>query len=226
VRLARTIARSLRGLKTKGHLLILVSMLTVLTATTLAGYKSIKVKVDPARSYPFVATQGHVTIAADPYETNDKIKTAFDIKDLEKLGIVPVNVIISNEGEDLISVNGEDINLLDEKNHSLESLPVEEVVHAILSKGKSPSTRGPNTSSRFPLPRREGLRGDAFEIETDFNNKALKEVRIAPKATASGFVFFRLPDHQMRLAGHKLYIPQVKNLKTKEDLLFFEIEIK
>jgi hypothetical protein len=225
VRLARTIARSLR-LKTKSHVLISVSMLTGLTATTLAGYKSIKVKVEPARSYLFVATQGHVTIAADPYETNDKIKTAFDIKDLEKLGIVPVNVIISNEGEDLISVNGEDINLLDEKNRSLESLPVEEVVHAILSKGKSPSPGGPNTSSRFPLPRREGLRGDAFEIETDFNKKALKEVRIAPKATASGFVFFRLPDHQMRLARHKLYIPQVKNLKTKEDLLFFEIEIK
>jgi len=226
VRLAKTVARSHSSFKMKGYLLIIASTLAAVTTTTFAGYKSIKVKVNAARSYPFVATQGHVSIAADPYETNDKIRTAFDIKDLEKLGIVPVNVIITNEGEELISINGHDINLLDEKNHSLESLLVEEVVHAIISKGKSPSTHAPTPSSRFPLPQREGLRGDAFEIETDFSNKALKEVRIAPKATASGFVFFRLPNRQMRLTGHKLYIPQVKNLNSKEDLLFFEIEIK
>jgi hypothetical protein len=218
-----TVTRSFRGFRTNG---IAVTILTVVTTTTLAGYKSIKVKTNPARSYPFVASQGRVSIAADPYETNDKIRTAFDIKDMEKLGIVPVNVIITNEGEDLILVNGQDVNLLDEKNHSLESLTVEEVVHAVISKGKSPSTHGPTTSSRFPLPQREGLRGDAFEIEMDFSNKALKEVRITPKATASGFVFFRLPNRQMRLAGHKVYIPQIKNLKSKEDLLFFEIEIK
>jgi len=219
--------RPLCGFSTRGKVCFVITMgiLILLTWTTLASYKSIKIKVDPARSYPFRVTQGYVVIAADPYETSDKIKTAFDLKDLDKLGIVPVNVIISNEGEDLILVSGQDVNLLDSKNHSLQSLAVEDVVQALVTKGKSPSTHGPNPSSPIPLPRRD-LRGDAFEVGMDLNNKALKEVRIAPKTTASGFVFFRLPDHQMRLAGHKLYIPQVKNLKTKEDLLFFEIEFK
>ncbi len=191
-----------------------------------ASYKSIKVKVDPAASYPFHVTQGRVTIAADSYETNDKVKTAFDLKDLDKLGIIPVNVIISNDDQDAILISGRDINLLDSKNRSFESLPVDQVVQTILSKGKSPSTHGPSAPSRLPLPRKEGLRGDAFEIETDLNNKCLKELRVNPQTTGSGFVFFRLPDHQVRLAGYKLYIPQVKNLRTKEDLLFFEIELK
>lgn len=228
MRLSKRIVRSLCGVSVqrKACFVIPIGVLILLTWTTLASYKSIKVKVDPARSYPFRVTQGYVVIAADPYETSDKIKTAFDLKDLEKLGIVPVNVIISNEGEDLILVSGQDVNLLDSKNHSLQSLAVEDVVQALVTKGKSPSTHGPNPSSPIPLPRRDSLRGDAFEVEMDLNNKALKEVRIAPKTTASGFVFFRLPDHQMKLAGHKLYIPQVKNLKTKEDLLFFEIEFK
>ena len=205
--------------------LLLVLLPLVFTLSALAGYKSLKVKVDPARSYPFHQSQGTVTIAADPYETNQKIRTAFDVKDLEKLGIVPVNVIISNDGEDLVSINGEDINLLDHKNRSIQSTPPDEVVQLILNKGRGPSSAG-RTPGPIPLPRREGLRGDAFEIETDFTNKALKEVRVAPKTTASGFLFFRLPDKQMRLSGYKIYIPEIKNLKTKENLLFFEIEIK
>jgi hypothetical protein len=115
--------------------------------------------------------------------------------------------------------------LLDDKNQSIESTPPEEVVHLILNRGKEPSASGRGRSP-LPLPRRDSLRGDAFEIETDFTNKALKEARITPKSTASGFVFFRLPSKQMKLSGYKIYIPEIKNLKTKQNLLFFEIEIK
>ncbi len=191
-----------------------------------ADYKSIKVKADPARTYPFHQIQGSVIIAADPYETKEKIKSAFDLKDMEKLGIIPVNIIITNEGEELLSVSAGDINLLDHKNRSFESLPLEEVVHLIVTKGKTPSTQGPGTRAPFPVPRRGGVRGDAFEIETDFNNKALKELRIPAKSTASGFVFFRLPDNQMKLGGYKVYIPEIRNLKTGQNLLFFEIELR
>jgi hypothetical protein len=51
-----------------------------------------------------------MAIAADPYETNDKSKTAFDLKDLENWESFRL-VIISNEGEDLILVSGQDVNL-------------------------------------------------------------------------------------------------------------------
>jgi len=200
-------------------------MLVFLVSTTLAGYKSIKVKVGLAKTYPFHQSQGNVTIAADPYETDDKVKTAFDVKGLEKLGIIPVNLIITNEGEDLISVTGQDVNLLDAKNQSIESTPPKEVVQLILNKGKEPAASG-RSRSPIPLPRRDSQRGDAFEIETDFANKALKEARVTPKSTASGFVFFRMPSKQTRLSGYKIYIPEIKNLKTQQNLLFFEIEIK
>ena len=200
-------------------------MLVLLVSTTLAGYKSIKVKVNAAKTYALHQSQGNVTIAVDPYETDEKIRTAFDIKGIGKLGIVPVNLIISNDGEDLVSVSGQDVNLLDDKNQSIESTPLEEVVQLILNRGKEPSASGRGRSP-LPLPRRDSLRGDAFEIETDFTNKALKETRITPKSTASGFVFFRLPSKQMKLSGYKIYIPEIKNLKTKQNLLFFEIEIK
>jgi hypothetical protein len=209
----------------QGQRLLCTVMLVFLVSTTLAGYKSIKVKVDPAKTYPFHQSQGNVTIAVDPYESDEKIKTAFDVKGMEKLGIIPVNIIITNEGEDPISVSGQDVNLLDVKNQSIESTPLEEVVRLILNKGKEPSASG-RSRSPIPLPRRDSQRGDTFEIQTDFTNKALKEARVAPKSTASGFVFFRLPSKQMKLSGYKIYIPEIKNLKIQQNLLFFEIEIK
>src|SRR3954471_6355192 len=107
----------------KSQHLFCTVMLVLLVSTALAGYKSIKVKVNPAMTYPLHQSQGNVTIAVDPYETDEKIRTAFDIKGMEKLGIIPVNLIISNDGEDLVSVSGQDVNLLDDKNQSIESTP-------------------------------------------------------------------------------------------------------
>lgn len=193
-------------------------------AQVVAGYKSIKVKTEPAKSYAFHQQQGSITIAADPYETKEKIKTAFDLKELEQMGIVPVHIIISNEGEDPIVISGQSIILLDSNNRSFEPLPVDEVVRTIVYKEGPPRTSP--SPSRLPFPRGDGRRGDAFEIETDLTNKSIRDLRTGPKANAGGFVFFRLPNNRMRLGGYKVYIPEIRNLKTQQNLLFFEIDLK
>jgi len=167
-------------------------------APVIAGYKSLKVRIEPAKSYPFHQQQGDITIAADPYETKERIKTAFDLKELEQKGIVPVHIIISNDGEDPIVISGQDINLLDSNNRSFEPLPVDEVVRAIVYKEGPRTSRSP---SPLPFPRGSGRRGDAFEIETDLTNKSLRDLRVAPKTNAAGFVFFRLPNNRMKLGG-------------------------
>lgn len=197
--------------------------LVCLCSPLIAGYKSLRVKVEPAKSYPYHQQQGAIVIAADPYETKEKIKTAFDLKELEQMGIVPVHIIISNEGEDPIAISGQDINLLDANNRSFEPLPVDEVVRAVVYKDSPRTSRNP---SPLPFPRSSGRRGDAFEIETDLTNKSLRDLRVAPKANSGGFVFFRLPNNRMRLGGYKVYIPEIRNLKTRQSLLFFEIELK
>ena len=74
-----------------------------LVGSLWAGYKSLKVKVAPAGTYPSHQQQGVVTIAADPYETREKIKTAFDLKELDEAGIVPVHIIVTNDGKRLTS---------------------------------------------------------------------------------------------------------------------------
>lgn len=197
--------------------------LVFLCVPVVAGYKSLKVKIEPAQSYPFHQRQGSITIAADPYETKEKIKTAFDLKELEQMGIVPVHIIISNDGEDSIVVSGEDIKLLDSNNRTFEPLPVEEVVRAVVYKDRPRTSRSP---SPIPFPRGSGRRGDAFEIETDLTNKSLRDLRVAPKTNGAGFMFFRLPNNRMKLGGYKVYIPEIRNVKSRQSLLFFEIDLK
>ena len=168
-----------------------------------------------------------MTIAADPYPSENRIRTAFDIKGLSKLGLVPINLIISNLGPDALSIDGAAITLLDPEYGSLQALPPKTVVDMILRQDRS--RRSP--LGRVPLPRpgigrgRSGLEKQALEIEDEFIRKSLKR-RIRPRATAWGFVFSQLPERKSRLTGYKIIIPDVENDKTQQKLLYFDIELR
>ena len=185
--------------------------------------ESSRSKRNPPRPTRFTNSRARLRLLQIPTKPRRKIKTAFDLKELEQMGIVPVHIIISNDGEDPIAISGQDINLLDSNNRSFESMPVDEVVRAIVYKESPRTSRNP---SPIPFPRGSGRRGDAFEIETDLTNKSLREVRVSPRTTSGGFVFFRLPNNRMKLGGYKVYIPEIRNVKTRQSLLFFEIDLK
>ena len=189
------------------------------------AYKNLAVKVGPVEGYASRQSQGPVTIAADPYPSEARIRTAFDVKGLSKLGLVPINLIISNQGSDALSVDGAAITLLDPEYGSLPALPPQEVVNRVLRQARR--RRGP--LNPLPLPgSRIGasrLEKQAFEIEADFIRKSLKR-RIRPKATAWGFVFFQLPARKSRLNDCKIIIPDIENNRTKQKLLYFDIELK
>ena len=198
----------------------------LLPALSASGaYKNLAVKVGQAEGYASRQSQGPVTIAADPYPLETRIRTAFDVKGLSKLGLVPINIIISNQGPDALSVNGATITLLDPEYGSLQAIPPIEVVKMVLNQARGRS----KTLDRFPLPR-TGIPGSrldkrVFEMETDFIRKSLKR-RIRPRATAWGFVFFQLPEKKSSLTGYKIIIPDIQNDKTKQNLLYYDIELK
>ncbi|MSO22119.1 MAG: hypothetical protein EXQ58_02455 [Acidobacteria bacterium] len=102
-------------------------------------------------------------------------------------------------------------------------MPMDEVLRAVVYKEGPRTSRNP---SPLPFPRGSGRRGNAFEIETDLTNKSVRDLRVAPSTNAGGFVFFRLANNRMRLEGYKVYIPEIRNLKTRQSLLFFEIDLK
>lgn len=196
----------------------------LLPAWSSAGtYKNLAVKVGPVDGYASRQSQGPVTIAADPYPSETRIRTVFDIKGLSKLGLVPINLIISNQGPDALSIDGASITLLDPEYGSLPALAPREVVGMILRQDR----RNRSPLGRVPLIGRGRSRVEkqAVEMEDDFLRKSLKR-RVRPRATAWGFVFFQLPERKSRLTGYKIVIPDAENDKTKQKLLYFDIELK
>ena len=95
-------------------------------------YKKLAVKVGPVEGYASRQSQGPVTIAADPFPSETRIRTVFDIKGLSKMGLVPINLIISNQGPDALSIDSASITLLDPEYGSLSALSPKEAVRMIL----------------------------------------------------------------------------------------------
>jgi hypothetical protein len=205
-----------------GKMGLLFLLLTSLSLSGLwAGYKKLKVKVEPVTAYPFRSAQSQLTIAADPYNHPEKVLTAFDLKKMLEREIVPIHLILSNEGDHVITVNGEAIQLLDDKSRPAEALRVEEVMQLLFNSSPR-QTMGP----RFPIPKvGGGSSGDQFEIETDLTQKSLKSVRVNPKSIQDGFVFFRVPPEAQSLKGYRVYIPELRDLTGGQDLIFFEIDL-
>jgi hypothetical protein len=59
----------------------------------------------PAESYPNRQTQAKVTVAAEPYVTEDQIKAAFDKQNPLKYGILPVLVVIHNGSDKALQLD-------------------------------------------------------------------------------------------------------------------------
>ncbi|MCY3757861.1 MAG: hypothetical protein OXG96_09090 [Acidobacteria bacterium] len=197
------------------------------TWSAWGDYKKLAVKVGPVEGYASRQSQGPVTIAADPYPSETRIRTVFDIKGLSKMGLIPINLIISNQGPDALSIDSASITLLDPEYGSLPALSPKEAVRMILRhKLGRPVDLSPVPPPWPPFGRgRSRVGKHILEIRDDFIRKSLKR-RIRPRATAWGFVFFQLPERKSHLSGYKTIIPDVENDRTQQKLLYFDIELK
>jgi len=89
-----------------------VALLFVAVFAWSLDYQVKTVKVLPIESYPARATVQGITIAADPYPTDEKSFTAFDVKDLNTRGYYPVHVIIKNSTENFLSLKTRNVVLV------------------------------------------------------------------------------------------------------------------
>src|SRR5690349_4849306 len=74
-------------------------------AAAFAADKEAPFKAAPATSYQHHQTNGAVTIGVDPYVSGDKIKTAFGKVDPYQYGVLPVLVVIQNDGKETIRLD-------------------------------------------------------------------------------------------------------------------------
>jgi hypothetical protein len=167
--------------------------------STAADYQIKTVKVLPIESYPARMTIGAVTVAADPYPTDEKSFTAFSVKDINSKGYFPVHIIIQNLSPDELSVRTRDIMLLLPGGEELYTTPATLVAVNVVG-GKATSTK-----SGSPL--------------LDFTGKELTNMAVEPGVVANGFLFFFAQGVKKNLFnGATLRIPRIQDETTQKDL--------
>jgi hypothetical protein len=168
-----------------------------------AEYHIKSVRVLPIDSYPSRMTLEGITIAVDPYSTDEKSYTAFDIRDLNSRGYFPVHVLVRNLTTNYVQVRTQSVMLLTKEKQSLyatsSALVIEDIIKAgFVSKLPKMKSHDLSTSTKPGSPL------------VDFTSKELRNEQIEPGSTINGFLFFYSGDGRKDiLAGSILTVPSL-----------------
>jgi hypothetical protein len=181
----------------------------------LAGYRARDWSLNSRDAYPASLTSEGVTIAAEPLFTDELAARVFDKKDIVTRGIMPLAIVIFNDNDYAIEVDGLSIELIRDDDH-IRTLTPEETVNRVFSKDKS------RINPSVP----KGSNQDALN---DFGDKFLMDKVVAPHDKGGGFLYMKIynPDG---LAGYlstaTVYIPNLYRRDDSSRLIYFEIDLK
>jgi hypothetical protein len=197
----------------------MVPVLYLCLALFASDYQIKTVPVLPLESYPARTTVGSVGVAADPYSTDDRSYTAFDIKNLNSRGYFPIHVIIQNNSADFLTIRTQNVVLVTRSGQQLYTTPASMVVEDVVKPGKE--NRPQNSGGAGQTS--SGKKGSPL---FDFTNKELTNRLIDPGTVSSGFLFFFTSRPRSNpLIGGTLYIPKLEQEGTSKALGPFSIPL-
>ena len=183
-----------------------------------AGYKARPWNILSRNGYAASLTSEGVTIAVEPLYTDALASQIFDRNDIVSRGIVPIGVIVFNDNDFPVEVDGLSIQLIHGKDH-IHTLSPNEVVYRLYKKDRRwlgrPATR---------IPRSE-LNEDAL---ADFDQKFLLNRVIPPHEKGGGFIYLHVLSSENLisfLSKSLIYIPNVYRRDNDSKLIFFEIDV-
>jgi len=200
-----------------GKFVVCLAWLSAATWALSFDYVFKTVQVLPIESYPARVTIGAVTIAADPYASDERSYTAFDVKDLNSRGYFPIHIIIQNSSPNFVTIRTRNILLETGAGQKLYTTPatilVQDVIKAgFVSKLPKMKSHDQSTSTKTGSPL------------LDFTGKELTNRQVEPGTVSDGFIFFYTPEPKKNLfAGSKLFIPELIDEGTRKTVGPFSI---
>jgi hypothetical protein len=175
--------------------------------------------VQPATA--FAAVEVHddekVAIAAEPYDTKEKA-SIFRVDYLSH-GVMPVRLIVTNNGNRPISLRDARILFMTADGDKIQAAEPEDVQRLMTRKereGKKIPMPGPLPSIKFKP------KASIQEIEADFNQFEYGALVVEPHSTRAGFLFYDVSDLDHPLRGAKLHLHALRDADGNE-LFYFEI---
>lgn len=172
-----------------------------------------KFEVKPASAYPHHQTSEKVTIAAEPMETDEQTHEAFGKVNPYRHGVLPVLLVIQNDGPDAIKVDRIKLMYSLPDGTRIEATPAQDVrfIHGTQAPNRLPGPAGGIVIKRTPKnPLAE------WEIE----GRAFAAKMVPAGQSASGFVYFQVPQSS---AAASVYISGLEDPVSGKELYFFEI---
>jgi hypothetical protein len=189
----------------------------LLSIPTVAAKNFVKPVAKTAINYP--AHDFHrdekTSIAADPYDTAEKAKI-FSV-DFAAHGFLPIFFIVTNDGDQPVSIANMQITLLTANRSKLTPLTTDDLYRRLSN---------PQSSTRpSPLPLPHKVKGGISQKEKDeIESSQFAAKAVEPHSTQSGFLFFDVGGISSPLPGATIDITGVADSKGTE-LLYFEIAV-
>jgi hypothetical protein len=175
----------------------------------------------PARTYP--AHDDHptekVVVAVDPYDVEDK--ASIFIVNYRNHGYMPVFFVITNEGDQPVSLVGMKAQLNTKDRSKLLPSTTDDLVRRL----SHPSRNDRPNTLPIPLPRKEVKGGVDRKTWDEIEQAQFGAKAVEPHSTARGFLFFDIADISNPLAGASFYLTGVHDGKGNE-LMYFEIPME
>lgn len=181
-----------------------------------------------AKDFPAHDSHQGVTIAAVPVpDTPEAVALFGKTAAPTRAGILPVELILTNERKQPVRVALERIVIVTEEGNFTQVDP-EEIAWSLY-----PAAKKKKKSPRIGVPRLPGRGGKSSkkrqqreEAEAALRRAALRAPVLAPGGGARGYRYFDLRGRSIDLAASSVYIPEVTLVPGGEQLLFFEITLR
>ncbi len=191
-------------------------------ALPAVGSKHTPPPVQPATSFAAVETHENekVAIAAEPYDTREK-EAIFRVDYLSH-GVLPIRLIVTNNGNQPISLSEARILFLTAAGDKIQVAGPEDVERLM--------TRKEREGGKIPLPTplpdiKLKPKASNREIEADFDTFEYRALMVEPHTTRAGFLFYDVSGLSDPLVGAKLLLRKLRDADGNE-LFYFEIPFK
>lgn len=200
---------------------ILVMVVVFCAAALFAAKEFIKPTAEPATTYPSHDTHPteKVTAAVEIY--NSPPKTDIFTTNYVQDGILPVFLIITNDGDQPITVKNMRAQLVTPRRSKLEALEEDDIMRRIghVSGASNPHPVGPIT-----IPGHGPKNKKAQQQSEEISRAMFTAAAVEPHSTQSGFLFFDVQDVRDYAAGSHVYLTGIRDANGTE-LMYYDITV-
>ncbi len=176
-------------------------------------------RLQPASAFAAVEVHDNekVSIAVEPYDTKEK-ESLFRVDYLSH-GVIPIRLIVTNDGDRPISLRDARILFMTAAGDKIQAAEPEDVERLM--------TRKEREGGKIPLP--GGLpsihtkaKASDRAIEQDFDQFEYQALVVEPHTTRAGFLWYDVSELDHPLRGAKMHLHKLRNADGQE-LFYFEI---